>query len=381
MYRDKLLSDIVSRFDDNNVLDDEIVELVYTLAHSGEVIKFPYEVFDFASTGGPSSLTTILVPLYLYGSGVNVINLAVPGRPAGAVDVLAQISGYNLESVEKNSKATVPFYIHLAANERFAPLDKALFDYRKKSGKVNVPNLAIASLLSKKVASGASTIGLDVRSATFGNFGQSWDECANNAHKFNRIANLLGIQSTCFLSDGNNPYQRYIGRGESLEAMFELLTGTADQQLNDHNKYCEDIASTMLAKAGISTKTEKINLRSCFEANLMLQGSTFDSFLESVQRVKSQAHQIIYSVGEGYIAYNLERIRAYIVSRQNSESAGSKYPDPCGITLLCRVGDYVTSGTPVLSIRDSCMEKLESQHDFYSLQKDLPNIDTRKEVI
>lgn len=381
MYSDKFLSDIVGKFDNNDILDDEIVELVYFLAHSGEVIKFPYRVFDFASTGGPSSLTTILVPLYLYGSGVNVINLAVPGRPAGAVDVLSQISGYNLESVDKKSEATVPFYIHLAANERFAPLDRALFDYRKKNGKVNVPNLAIASLLSKKLASGASTIGLDVRSATFGNFGQSWDDCAKNAHKFNRIANLLSIQSTCFLSDGNNPYQRYIGRGESLEAVFALLMGTADQQLNDHNKYCQVIASTMLAKAGISTQVEKINLRSCFEANLIFQGSTFDSFLDSVERVKSQSHQLIYSEGEGYITYNLEGIRSYIVSRQNSESTDNKYPDPCGFTLLCCAGDYVTSGIPVLSIRENCMDKLESQHNFYSLQKDLPNIDTRKEVI
>lgn len=381
MYDEKLLANIVYRYDGNCISDDEIVELIYTLVHSGEVIEFPNGVFDFASTGGPSSLTTILVPLYLYGCGANVVNLAVPGRPAGAVDVLSQIDGYNLDSTDIDSAKRTHFYIHLAANDRFAPLDKALFDYRKKIGKVNVPNLAIASLLSKKVASGASIIGLDVRCASFGNFGQNWDDCINNSKKYNRIANMLGMQSTCFVSDANTPYQPYIGRGESLEAIFELLMGTTDHTLQEHNKYCRDIACTMLNKAGLDANIEKMNLKTCFEDNLIFQGSTFDSFLASVERVKSQTHYVIHAAEDGYITYNLETMRSYIVSQQNLAHTISKYPDPCGITLLCRSGDYIHAGTPILSLRYSCADSPSSLHGFYSIQKEMPQFDNRKEVI
>lgn len=381
MCNDAYLASIVSQFDNDNVGDDAIVDLIYTLAHSGDVIKFSNKVFDFASTGGPSSLTTILVPLYLFGYGVSVINLAVPGRPAGAVDVLSQIEGYRLDFLDDNRRKSDPFYIHLVADEHFAPLDKALFDYRKRVGKVNVPNLAIASLMSKKVASGASSVGLDVRVATFGNFGQSWDICVNNARRFNRIANLLGIESTCFLSDANNPYQRYIGRGESLEALYEILVGTTDKQLERHNMYCEDIAWTMLRKSSVEMQSKQRTLKSCFEDNLMLQGSNFSRFLDAVERVKNQPHHLIYAQEDGYITYNLEKIRTHIVSQQSLEQTTSKYPDPCGVTLLCEAGDYVQSGTPVLSIRSAYTKDTVFAHEFYFLQNKSPCIDKRKEVI
>ncbi len=54
-------------------------------------------VADVASTGGPSSLSTLLSPLFLRAGGAVVPKLGVPGRPAGGIDCLAQIPGYRTE--------------------------------------------------------------------------------------------------------------------------------------------------------------------------------------------------------------------------------------------------------------------------------------------
>ena len=73
LYSVSYLDNIVNKFNKPDISDDEIIDLVRELAYSGKVIKFSNLVFDFASTGGPSSLTTLLVPLYLYGFGVGVV--------------------------------------------------------------------------------------------------------------------------------------------------------------------------------------------------------------------------------------------------------------------------------------------------------------------
>lgn len=380
-YNENDFFEIVKKYDDKNVSDEEIIQLIHALANSGEVMKFSGCVYDFASTGGPSSLSTLLVPLYLHGLGVNVINLAVPGRPAGAVDVLAQIEGYDLDRFDNMSKE--PFYIHLVANDKFVPMDKALFEYRKKVNKVNVSNLAIASILSKKVASGAKRIGLDIRVSEFGNFGSDWETCRDNAIKYNRLAKILGIESLCFLSDANIPYQRYIGRGESLEALYDIFMGTADEQLMEHVKYCEYIARCLVAKEKEMVRfiTKEVDLTMLFKKNLEAQGTEYNQFLHAVERVKEQPHIIIRADRDGYIQYNLKNIREFIVARQKGEREMLRYPDRCGVKLLCNVGEYVSKEEPIISIR--CVESadLNEVKSLFMINNNKINNAVRREVI
>lgn len=381
MYDESVLRELVEEFEKSDVMDDRMLWLIRELAESGEKIDIPGRVFDFASTGGPSSLSTLLVPLYLYGFGVNVVNLAVPGRPAGAVDVLAQIEGYNLNVFNDFRNAKTPFYIHLEVNERIVPLDKELFDFRRRINKVNIPNLAIASILSKKVAAGASNIGLDVRVSKFGNFGCDWETCRKNAKKFNRLANLLGMNSFCFLSDANIPYQGYIGRGEALEALYDIFNGREDDQLKRHKEYCREMAYRLVCEAGIFFNDEEMDIKAVFEKNLKIQGSTYDCFLDAVVRVKKQPHYNIYADGDGYIQYDLKEIRDYIVSRQRGAKDDGRYADCCGIRLLCDTGTYVKKGTPIMSVRSMIDVDQTEMKKMYICLEQSTDSNERREVI
>ena len=369
--------DTVRVFSNPNVTDEMIADLITRLARSGKTIECGTRAFDFASTGGPSSLSTVLVPLYLYALGENVINVAVPGRPAGVIDVLSQIPNYQLNGFDRPGAFHKHFCIHLEANENFAPLDKQLFDYRKKVNAVDNPNLAIASLLSKKIAGGASEIGLDVRVSPFGNFGKNWEQCINNAEKYNRIARLFGLNSKCFLSDASSPYQPFIGRGEALIAISKILNKECDGTLVEHNQYCIEIARRMI-------NTEKPlgtdGFREAFIDNLTEQGSGLKSFEAQVEQIKKQPYTLKLAASNGYVEYDLQEIRRYLVFRQNSCSKLSKYPDPSGIILLHNQGDYVEKDEPILQIRNSVLD-LEESFDFFNIKEDYKKENHKREVI
>jgi hypothetical protein len=68
-------------------------ELATALASSGEVYD-PHCLLtaDVASTGGPSSLSTLLCPLFLRVGGLVVPKLGVPGRPAGGTNMSQSIA-------------------------------------------------------------------------------------------------------------------------------------------------------------------------------------------------------------------------------------------------------------------------------------------------
>ena len=110
---------------------------------------------DVPSTGGPSSLSTLICPLFLRLKGFTVPKLAVPGRPAGGVDVLATIPGYktDLNRDEVIQCLEQCQYAHFRAGNDFVPLDARMFAIRQKVGAQDNSYLVIASLISKKIGS------------------------------------------------------------------------------------------------------------------------------------------------------------------------------------------------------------------------------------
>jgi thymidine phosphorylase len=225
---------------------EEIAELAVSLADSGERLAWPdvTKTSDVASTGGPGSLSTLLAPLALRAHGWQVIKLAVPGRPAGAIDTLSTLRGYraHLAPDEVQRVAAACGFAHFLADARFAPLDAALFDYRRRIGALSVPSLAIASLLSKKIAVGVRAVGLDVRVGGHGNLGASVEEARRNASLFCQTAGRLGIRATAFISATPAPAQPWVGRGKSLLALATevgLRDGDAeDEWLSSHSTEC-----------------------------------------------------------------------------------------------------------------------------------------------
>lgn len=339
----------------SNISAEETAYLALKLGTSGQTVKYKTKskIADIASTGGPSSLSTLLCPLYLNRAGYNVISLGVPGRPAGGVDVLAQIPGYSIE-LSKNeiiSCLKTCGYVHFLANENYAPLDALLFKIRQKSFAQDIPALVTASLLSKKIAVGVNVLGLDVRVSPNGNFGKTWNDAKRNAMFFCEVAQLLEIKTKCFLTDARFPYQPYIGRGESLLALYKLFIGAPNERLKLHSKMCFEMASLISFDFNQSNYNEEVF--DVFKANLVAQKGDYEEFKRKAAEVeKAHSENIIKSDTSGILNVDLGKIRTTLVDLQKKNSAkGLLFSDPAGIILKKNIGEFVEKGETLASFR------------------------------
>ena len=349
------MAPLVERVSDYSLTDGDIAYLAERSAVSGQIISLPttWKTLDIASTGGPTSLSTLLCPLYLRAYGYRVPKLAVPGRPAGGIDVLAQLEGYKtrISRDEILRCLDVSGYAHFLADETYAPRDAELFRYRQESGTQRIPAFAIASILSKKVAVGLSKIGLDVRVASHGNFGDTWDQAKKNALRFCKVAELLGISAICFLTDAVVPYQPYVGRGEALLALEELFNESACEWLAGHNSICFKMAA---AACGIQAASQPsaTELARHFEDNLNVQGSLVEAFHKKVQEVRLGHSIYVISDDEGFLSINLRTLRSAIVAAQDKYATSpSEFSDACGVIIKKRPGEYIHKGDLLATIR------------------------------
>lgn len=348
----KSMHNLVNYCKSKDLYDDEILLLANGLAKSGEIISFPLSktVCDIPSTGGPSSLSTLISPLFLKVLGKTVLKIGVPGRPAGGVDVLAQIRGYQINPNINEVKDWFDSsgYVHFIANDNFAPLDARLFQFRKENDAIDNASLVIASLLSKKIAAGVQYIGLDIRVSEFGNFGKTIKKATENGLKFNRVAKLAGIDSQCFLTDGNLPQQPYIGRGESILALYKLFNNCTDPLSKKHIAQCYRMAFS-LSKSISNTNITIDLLLKAFEENIKIQGGNMISFSELAQKIEVDHKYFIYAKNSGILKINLKKIRDAIVMVQNKFH--DLFPDPTGIILKNSSNNYVYAGDILCSYR------------------------------
>lgn len=341
----------------------EASNLARLLAASGSALAFPgVRTADVASTGGPSSLSTLLCPLFLRVAGLHVPKLGVPGRPAGGIDCLAQVPGYKTSLAEDELQQAMKEcgYAHFTAAGRYAPLDARLFRLRQQNGFQEVPTLVAASLLSKKLAVGVSTAGLDVRVAPHGNFGRNFNEAELNARMYEEAASILGISGRPVLTDGSVPYQAYIGRSEALVAVKAIFDGTADSWLQEHVELCRQLSAAAAPDQGTAIADAKAtSLRQAFVANLVAQGATEAGFLRVAERAADQHDGTIVAENDGVAVISLESIRKALTAAQGAAAGNKDYPDPVGVILRRRPGDTVRSGDVLATVR---VEEIETKN-------------------
>jgi pyrimidine-nucleoside phosphorylase len=275
---------------------------------------------------------------------------------------MAQLPGYRiaLETREINTILTESGYVHCLAGPQHAPLDSELFSYRKKNNAINVPSIAIASLLAKKLVARITVAGLDIRVSTYNNFGKTWAEARINAQCYCRVASILNIKPICFLTNGSVPYQPFIGRGESLAALWEILNQQPSGALTKHQMLCKRMSLAVL-NVQPSMANKNTTLKEVFEQNLNSQGSSYTSFVDRVETVLKGHTNTIRSEADGFLSIDLERIRCVIVAAQikNGETRNT-FPDACGLILKHIPGDYVRKDEVLATVRVEPEGQLES---------------------
>lgn len=332
---------------------EDLARLTEVLAGSGASIGKPSaERVDVASTGGPGSLTTLLAPLAAVAGGARVSKIAVPGRPAGGIDTLGSIPGF-LTDLDPNKARSVLEscgYLHTIAGDHFCPLDATFFQWRKENDAQAIPELAIASLLSKKLAAGVGRVVLDIRVGPHGNFGPDPVTASANAHRFVEVANILGIDADYFLSGVSGVAQPYIGRGEALVAIDQAAGKTASGWLLLHVHDCMNLASLAIGH----TDATLIGAAELHKSMLRAHGVDRREYNQHIERIRLAGRVDIVAREAGCVAIDIDGVRRVLVHRQQTAPAArnSSFSDPCGLVLKANIDEYVPSCYVLASVRD-----------------------------
>lgn len=210
---------------------DETAYLTEALVKSGDVISFGEltdSIVDKHSTGGVGDKVTItLIPL-LAAAGVPVAKLSGRGlgHTGGTIDKLESIPGFNTQlTIEELIKQVKKINVAIGAQtQNLTPADGKLYALRDVTATVDSMPLIASSVVSKKIASGAKNIILDVKYGS-GAFMKTPEDAVELSHLMVNIGKILKKSITAVITPMEEPLGRAVGNSLEIIESIEFLKG------------------------------------------------------------------------------------------------------------------------------------------------------------
>ena len=337
--------------------DREITDLTLAMAHSGEVLDlscFGENVVDKHSTGGVGDKVSIILLPIIASLGVPVAKMSGRGLgfTGGTVDKMESIPGYKtnisikdfIEDVKKVGISMIGQTMNLA------PADKKIYALRDAISCVeNIPLIA-SSIMSKKIASGANKIVIDVTVGK-GAFMKNKEDAQKLAEQMIRIGKLAGREVRCVLTPMDEPLGYAVGNSLEVIEAINFLKGNMPKDLKD---VVLELGANMLHSDGKGENIEENKLKMLkniengaafnkFEEMVKNQGGDI-SYLEDTTKFKKSKYTIAVVAEEDGIvkeinAEEIGKLACYLgAGRVNKDD---KIEPDVGIVLNKKVGDEV----------------------------------------
>jgi len=239
---------------------EEIANLTSALVNSGDVADLSgiddIKV-DKHSTGGVGDkISLITIPL-VAAAGVPVAKMSGRGlgHTGGTIDKLESIPGFKTEltgEVFINNLNRYKMAI-VGQSANLTPADKKLYALRDVTGTVNSIPLIASSVMSKKIASGADAVVLDVKVGS-GSFMKSLDDARKLAGTMVRIGKAFNKKTVALITDMSQPLGHEIGNAVEVKEAIDVLRGGGPADLTT---VALAIASHMTFLGGAYSGTEQ----------------------------------------------------------------------------------------------------------------------------
>ena len=352
----------------DGLADSQVADLARALAESGESYCLdgfnPGLLCDVPSTGAPGSLSTLICPMVLAAAGAIVPKVSIPGSVAGGIDSLQILSGFRsrLTGDEFVSVLHECGVAHVEVSPRVCPADGALVRERRRAGLMACPELAAASLLSKKLVVPGVKSCFDIRLGMTGNIGNTVPEGRRAAELFCRIGSILGIKVSGCLTDNTTSPVSCLGRTESLRLMYRLLNGqpVAGQDAR-HLEVCMLLCSEALKLNGhseldslekVSNAVKSGDAFALLEKFLACQGFKGDlaNEMRNYDTWWEDSHFEIIAPTAGYWAPPDLMFMKYAFKRWPQTEDKQQCVGQRGVSYLVEAGSWVEKGTAVVGI-------------------------------
>ncbi|MBE6674575.1 MAG: thymidine phosphorylase [Ruminococcaceae bacterium] len=352
--------------------DTEAYHLTRAMLESGDTVdlsRFSTLSVDKHSTGGVGDKTTLIVAPIVATLGCKMAKMSGRGLgfTGGTVDKLEAITGYKatldsnafLEQVEAIGISVV------GQSANLAPADKKLYALRDVTATIDSIPLIASSIMSKKLASGAHNIVLDVKCGS-GAFMKTRESAAELARAMIKIGTGFKRNVRALVTNMDVPLGIAVGNRTEVWEAIQVLSGRGDLRLTE---LCIELASNIASLAlNLDTGSAKARVLDAISTGKALckmkewiacQGGDI-SYIESPKKLLMAKHQKPYiAKADGYI----EKILADSVGTASMMlGAGrvklnDKIDYNAGIIFNKSYGDFVKKG--------ECIATLYSDNDAF----------------
>lgn len=359
---------------------DETLALTKTYMHSGDIIDLsdiPGIKVDKHSTGGVGDKTSIVLAPLVAAAGCKVAKISGRGmgHTGGTVDKFKAFTGISMELdrqvlVENVKKIGVGIS---GQTVNLVPADKKIYALRDVTATIPSIPLITASIMSKKLASGADAIVLDVKTGS-GSFLTEYDDSLKLAKTMVEIGNNMGRKTVAILSNMEEPLGRAIGNINEVIEAIQVLRGDGPE---DVQALCMALGSEMMCLSGICENVEEA--RDKLEG-VIQSGAAVEKLRQLVTAQGGDASMVdnielfdhatesdtLLSPATGYISSLDARTvgEASMVLGAGRGTMDSEIDMTAGIYLEKKYGDFVKKGDVLSTLENRSPEKLRMAADL-----------------
>lgn len=368
---------------------EETKNLTIAMANSGKKLdlsEISDTIIDKHSSGGVGDKITLIVMPIIASFGIPVAKMSGRGLgiTGGTIDKLESIPGYrtdlSLEEFKNNIKEIGIGLI--GQTENLAPADKKIYALRDTISCTESIPLIASSIMSKKIAAGANKLVLEVTCGS-GAFMKNKEDAKKLSNVMANIGKLSGIETTCVITNMEQPIGKCIGNSLEVEEALKALKG---EMQKDVKEVVLCIASQIIRLAGINNDLEK-NKNMIIEK--ITSGEAYNKFIELVKKQGGDAEYLNHIKKAKYIVPVISKSEGYI-EKLDAETIGRaalglgagriKKEDnidyTCGVVLEKKIGDEIKNGEILAYIHSNKEEKIDEAikiiEKAYKINKEKP---------
>lgn len=354
--------------------EEETLFLTESMEHSGEVLDLSAIhgiKVDKHSTGGVGDKTSLALTPMVAACGIPVAKMSGRGlgHTGGTIDKLESFSGFSTAiTAEKFMENVNEIGIAIMGQTAdLAPADKKLYALRDVTATVDNMSLIASSIMSKKLASGADAIVLDVKTGS-GAFMKTKEDSFALAKEMVTLGNNAGRKTYAVISDMDQPLGLAVGNALEVKEAIDTLNGEGPE---DFVELCMTLGSYMLMAGGIAENEAQARekLKEAVSSGKALeklaqfvaaQGGNNSAVWNPELLPKASYTEEILSEEEGYISHiECDEIgMCSLLLGGGRETKESEIDLSVGLVLCKKRGDYVKRGEALAAIYGNDKEKM-----------------------
>lgn len=301
----------------------ELGAFTMAMAHSGDMVDLSAIKgikVDKHSTGGVGDKTTLVIASLVAACGGVVAKMSGRGlgHTGGTIDKMESIPGLRTELSEeefRNQVNNIGVAV-IGQSSNIAPADKKIYALRDVTATVDSIPLIASSIMSKKLASGADAILLDVKVGS-GAFMKTIDDARLLAQAMVDIGNANGRIVKAVITDMDRPLGQAIGNALEIAEVIQTLKGRGPQDLTHE---CLVMATHLLVMS------EKGDYDDCYSMvqTALQNGAGLAKLRELIvaQGGKGQVVDDTSLLGSARFTYDIRASKAGYIAHMNTEDCG-----------------------------------------------------------